>query len=391
MDLEKIRNDFPSINGNIYLDSACMALKPRQVIEKINEYYNKYPGCGGRSIHKFGNRVSDEFDNARVTLKKFLGAKYKEEIIFSKNTTESINLVAYGYNLNENDKVVISDKEHNSNLLPWQLLKERKKINLEIVETDENGILDLEDLKDKVRNAKLMSIVYSSNIDGVTNPIEKIVKICKKEGCKIMLDGAQAVPHKKINVRKLGIDFMAFSGHKMLGPTGTGVLYGKKEELEKLNSFIIGGDTVKDTTYDSYILEDLPMRFEGGLQDYAGIIGLGEAAKYLMKSNRENIEKHEIELNTILTDELKDKVEMLGPESAKERGGIFSFNINKMDAHHVAMILDEQGIMIRSGMHCVHSWFNARNINGSARASLYMYNNEEEIKKLIEKLKPLLK
>ena len=390
MNIDKIRKDFPTIDGKrVYLDSACQSLRPVQVINAINSYYKEFPGCGGRSIHKFGNKVSEEVDRARESVRKFINAKERKEIIFNRNTTEGINLIANSFNFQKGDKVVISDKEHNSNLLPWLFLKRRKGINLEIVKTH-NGVLDMNEFSSKVKNAKFVSILHSSNIDGVTNDMKEITKISHENNALILVDGAQSVPHKEIDVKKLDVDFFAFSGHKMLGPSGIGALYGKKELLEKLDSFLIGGDTVKDTTYDSYILEEIPERFEAGLQDYAGIIGFGEAARYLMDI-RKDIERHEINLNKILTEKLKGKVKILGPEDASLRGGIFSFNLPNMEPNHVAMILDEQNVMIRSGYHCVHSWFNARNIKGSARVSFYLYNNEEEIDKFVNASKPLLK
>ena len=390
MNIDKIRKDFPTIDGKrVYLDSACQSLRPVQVINAVNSYYKEFPGCGGRSIHKFGNRVSEEVDKARDSIRKFINAKERKEIIFNRNTTEGINLIANAFDFKKNDKIVISDKEHNSNLLPWLLLKKRKGINLEIVKT-ENGILDLDNFNKKAKNAKLVSIVHTSNIDGVTNDLKEIIKISHENNALVLADGAQSVPHKEIDVRNLDIDFLAFSGHKMLGPSGIGTLYGKKELLEKLDNFLIGGDTVKDSNYDSYILEEIPERLEAGLQDYSGIIGFGEAARYLMDIRKE-VEKHEINLNKILTEKLKGKVKILNQEDASLRGGILSFNLDNMEPNHVAMILDEQNIMIRSGYHCVHSWFNARKIKGSARVSLYLYNNEEEIEKFVNALKLLLK
>jgi len=375
-----IKEDFPVIeNIGIYLDSSCMSLKPKQVINKINEYYNEYPACGERSMHKLGNKVTKEVEKARETIKKFINAKHTEEIIFTKNTTEAINLVANSFKFN---KVLITDREHNSNFLPWT------KHNFEVLDSKEDFTFDLEKFKEKVKEVDLVSFVYTSNLDGYTLPVKEIIEIAHKNNVKVMLDAAQAAPHRKIDVKDLDVDFLAFSGHKMLGPTGTGVLYAKKEILEEMQPFILGGGTIFDADYKSYKLEKLPHRFEAGLQDYAGIIGLGEAAKYLMKIGLKNIEEHEISLSKLIN---KDGLNQIG---YKGDTGIFSFEIPGMDVHETASILAEtKNIAIRSGAHCMHPWFNKNNLKGSARASIYLYNTKEEIQILnneLEKLKKLV-
>lgn len=376
----KLREDFPVLNKvGIYLDSACMTLKPAQVINKINEYYNEYPACGERSNHKLGLRVNKEVENARNQIKKFINAKHDEEIIFTKNTTESINLVANSFNFN---KVLISDREHNSNFLPWT----RK--NYEIIDSKEDFTFDFESFKSKIKNADFLSLVYTSNLDGYSLPVKEIIKVAHENKVKVMLDAAQAAPHKEVDVRKLDVDFLAFSGHKMLGPTGTGVLYAKKEILENMKPFLLGGGIISDSDYKNYKLKKLPNRFESGLQNYSGIIGLGEAAKYLMKIGPENIEKHETELSKLIN---KDGLEQIGYKGVT---GIFSFIINGLDVHEISAILAEtRQIAIRSGAHCMHAWFNKHKIKGSARASLYLYNTKEEIEifnKELEKIKMLI-
>ena len=392
--VEKIREDFPVLSKSIiYFDSACMSLKPKQVIDKINEYYNEYPGCAGRSSHKLASRVEEEVAKARNEVKNFINAKYDSEIIFTRNTTESLNLVANSFGLKQGDEVIISDKEHNSNLLPWLKLQE-KGIKVVVVESDQDNTFNLENFRNSfTSNTKLVSVVHVSNLDGVENPIKEIAQITHQNNALLLVDAAQSVPHKEVDVRKLDVDFMAFSGHKMLGPTGTGVLYGKKELLEKLDQFIVGGETVIDSTYQDYKKEELPMRFEAGLQDYAGIIGLGEACRYLKKIGLKKVADHETKLNKMITEALVDneKIELIGPKEAEKRGGIFSFNIKGMDMHHVARMLDKsKSIMTRSGAHCVHSWFNKHNMKGSVRASLYLYNTEEEVKLFVEEIKKIL-
>jgi len=393
--IEKIRKDFPVLEkGIIYFDNACMSLKPRQVTNKVLEYYENYPACSGRSAHKLARKVDMEVANARDEVRKLINAGSAAEIVFTRNTTEGINLIANAIGLEKGDEVIISDKEHNSNLIPWLKLEKEVGINLVVVESNEDNTFNLDNLKKSFgEKTRMVSVVQRSNLDGITNPIKEIVEIAHGNGALVLVDGAQSVPGMKINVRDLDVDFLAFSGHKMCGPTGTGVLYGKKELLEKMSQFIVGGETVVDSTYDSYKMEELPMKFEAGLQNYAGIIGLGEAARYLRKVGLGKIGKHETKLNKLMTELLADeeKVEIIGPKDAEKRGGIFSFNIKGMDPHHVSRILSTgSSIMTRSGAHCVHSWFNKKKIKGSVRASLYFYNTEEEVKKFVEEIKKIV-
>jgi len=390
---ESCRKDFAILsNPIIYFDNACMSLKPKQVVEKMLEYYNEYTACGGRSAHRFAARVEDEVLNARNEVRGFINAKDASEIIFTKNTTEGINLVANSFGLKEGDEVILSDKEHNSNLLPFLKLS-KKGIKLKFVDSNRDNSFNLEKFEDCLsEKTKLVSVVYVSNIDGVANPIPEIVKLAHKNGAKVLADGAQAVPSIPVDVRKLNVDFLAFSGHKMLGPTGTGILYGKKPLLEQMDQFIIGGETVVDSSYDRYTMEGLPMKFEAGLQNYAGIIGLGEAVRYLKKVGIKRIHEHEIDLNKIITDSLSPnaKISIIGPTEAERRSGIFSFNIMGLDPLDVSKILDvSRGILTRGGTHCVHSWFNKHNLKGSVRASLYFYNTEEEAKIFAEEVRKI--
>ncbi|MBU1975944.1 MAG: cysteine desulfurase [Nanoarchaeota archaeon] len=394
--IEKIRADFPVLKGNHYLDSACMSLRPNQVVDKINEYYKEYPACAGRSYHKFGKKVTDEVEKARKIVKDFIGAKKEKEIIFSKNATESINLVANGMEFSEGDVVLTLDKEHNSNLLPWIKLKDKGVIH-EIVETNDDNTFNMEKFEEKLdkhdEKVKLVAFGLTSNLDGVSIPGSEIVKKAHKAGALVLFDAAQTVPHHEVNVKKLDVDFLAFSGHKMCGPSGVGVLYGKEELLMKLTPMIVGGETVIDSTYDSFELEELPSRLEAGLQHYAGILGLGCACEYLKKIGMKEIEKHELKLNEIMSELMKlDKVEIIGPVDPKLRGGIFNFNIDGMEPHNIAMMLDESSnVMVRSGAHCVHSWFNAKGLKGSVRASAYFYNSEEDVRAFVDAVKGLVK
>ncbi|HIH39462.1 TPA: cysteine desulfurase [Candidatus Woesearchaeota archaeon] len=396
--IREARKDFPVLKDEIYFDNACMSLKPIQVINKLNEYYTQYTACLGRSNHAFARKLTEEIDKARSEVRKFINAKEDSEIIFTRNTTEGINLIANSFGLKKEDEVIISDKEHNSNLIPWLKLKKTAGIKVVISKTNDDGTFNLENFRKSFSGrTRLVSVIYTSNIDGVTNPVKEIIKISHLHKVPVLVDAAQAVPSFEVDVRKIDADFLAFSGHKMCGPSGIGVLYGKKQLLEKLDQFLVGGETVQDSTYDSYIPEKIPNKFEAGLQDYAGIIGLGEACRYLRKIGMNNISRHEIKLNALLTNLLNDeidtgKIKILGPKDTKQRGGIFSFIIEGIDIHHVSRILDSsKKIMTRSGAHCVHSWFNARNLNGSVRASLYFYNTEDEVRKFAEEIQKIIK
>ncbi len=392
--VSKVREDFPVLKkGVIYFDNACMSLKPRQVVEKMNEYYNEYPACSGRSGHALAKKVELEADTARAEVKKLINAKHDEEIIFVRNATEGINLVANGLDWKEGDEVIVSDKEHNSNLIPWLKLK-KKGVKVVISKTNEDGTFNLGNFeKCFSKKTKLVAIVHVSNLDGVENPLDKISKIARERGVLVLADGAQSFPHKEIDVRKLDVDFFVLSGHKALGPTGVGVLYGNKDLLEKMEQFIVGGHTVLDSTYEDYKPEVLPHKFEAGLQDYAGIIGFGEACRYLRKIGFKEIEKHELKLNKIVTEGLlaEKKIKLVGPKEPEKRGGIFTFNVQGMKSHDVAKMLDSsKKIAARSGAFCVHSWFNSRKLDGAVRASFYFYNTEEEVKLFVEEVRKIV-
>ncbi len=401
MDVQKIRLDFPALakkwNGKypIYLDNACMTLKPRQVINAMNEYYNEYPVCGGRSLHKMAKKVDEKVTQSREKFQRFLGAGRPEEIIFTKNTTEGLNLVANCLSFKKGDIVLTTDREHNSNLIPWQVQVRRSGIKHMVVYSNPDNTFNIpqfEEILEKNRNVRLVSMVHTANLDGYTIPAKEIIRIAHDHGALVMLDGAQSAPHKPVNVRALDVDFFALSVHKMLGPSGTGVLYGKYDLLEEIAPFIVGGDTVSDTTYDGAKFLPPPEKFEAGLQNYAGMIGGGAAVDYLNRVGLSNIEKHEMRLNRIITDGIKDipGLKIIGPQNPEMRGGIISFTVGLTkggDAHDIAIVLDEtENIAVRSGAFCVHSWFNYQKCEAAVRASLYLYNTEEEARKFIDVL-----
>lgn len=398
LSLNKIRADFNILSKKdgiipIYLDSACMSLKPNQVVEAMNDYYFNFPACAGRSAHKLGDKATKKVKEARELVAKFINAKNENEIIFTRNTTEGINLLANTLGLAKGDIILVSDKEHNSNLIPWLLLRNRIGIEVKIISSNEDGSFSLDNFCKLIAGAKLVSIVHTSNLDGVTNPAKEIIEIAHRNNVLVCLDVAQSIPHRRIDVQDLDIDFLAFSGHKMLGPTGTGVFYGKKELLEKLSPFLVGGDTVEFSTYDSFQMLPVPEKFEAGLQNYAGIIGLGEAVKYLSNIDYKDIALHELKLNTYITEELKKipQIKIIGPENPALRSGIVNFYIEGTDMHKFVIMLDEMAnIEIRSGQHCVHSWFADRKIYNSARVSLYLYNTMEEAEAFITNLKKII-
>lgn len=395
-----IREYFPVLNQNIkgnppiYFDNACTTLKPVQVTDAIIDYYHKYSACHSRSPHLFGEKTTEKYNEARIKIQKFINAKDDGEVIFTRNTTESINLVGNCLNLNKGDAVITTDIEHNSNLLIWQVLKDRKDIVHKIVHSENDLTFNpdkFEELIDK--NTRLVSLGHCSNVSGVTIPAEQIIKIAHDYGALVMLDGAQSISHQKIDVKKLDVDFFAFSLHKMLGPTGVGVLYGKKEFLDNMQQFLIGGETVEDSTYTTREIANIPDKFEAGIQNYAGVIGSGAAIDYLNKIGIDDIKNYLLKLNIFVTKELinLDNLKLIGPKDPRERGSIFNFYIKDLPSQHIAMILNESNnIMLRAGMMCAHAWYNANNLDSSVRASFYLYNTIEEIKIFVEVFKKLI-
>jgi len=402
MNVDKIRADFPilqrPVKGKpvIYFDNACMALKPQPVLDAINEYYTEYTACHGRSLHPFSVRTNEEYQKAHKTVAKFVGAK-ENEIVFTRNTTEAINLVANTLDFEKNDEVITTNLEHNSNLIPWIKMQKEGKIKHVYTIMKKQGVFDLEDFEKKITDkTKLVSLVFTSNVTGTTLPVHEIVKIAHDHDALVMLDAAQTVPHKAVNVKKLDTDFLAFSGHKMLGPTGTGALYGKYELLDKLPQFLVGGETVVGVEEKDYKIEKVPQKFEAGLQNYAGAVGFAAAAEYLTKLGMENVERHEHKLGVKMTKGLLEmpQIDIYSPHDEELVSGICSFNVRGMDTHDVALILSEtENIFTRSGMHCAHL-YHTKYLGldqGSVRPSLYIYNTEQEIDKFFETMNNIVK
>lgn len=407
MDIERIRADFEPLsrerNGKppIYFDNGCMTLRPRPVIDAMCDYYTKFPACGGagRSHHWFAQETNDRVEAARESIRRFLNAEALEEILFTRNTTEGINLVARVFPFRKGDVVLTTDKEHNSNLVPWQYMAEKVGVEHRAIPVRDDNTFDMDALEDALRNprVKLAAFGHVSNLDGVEIPAADIVRLCHQRGVQVLLDGAQSVPHQRVDVQALGVDYLAFSLHKMCGPSGVGALYVRREHYAEMDNFLVGGDTIRDTWADRPP-EFLPppYKYEAGLQDYGGRIGAGAAVDYLETLHLDAIHRHEIELNRYLTEELAkfEELEIIGPPDPAKRGSILCFFTRKPGLGLLADMLDERSnIMVRSGMFCVNSWFNARRISRNVtavRVSLYMYNTLAECKVFLDTLRDIL-
>ena len=385
MDMGPFRKDFPTIRRNlgIYLDSACQSLRPDQVIRAMDEYYEEYPACGGRSVHSMATRVSVAIDDTREALADFFNTKDPECYIFTKNTTEGLNTAAFGLGLKKGDVVVTTDAEHNSNHVPWLFLKENVGIERRFSKSDRTGEFDIESFKSCMdRKVKVVSVQHSNNVTGCSVPVKAVTEIAHDYGATVIIDGAQAAPHMPVDLKKIDADIYCCSIHKMLGPSGMGVMYGKRETLERMRPLTVGGGTVGLATYDSVNLAPIPDKFEAGLHNYAGIVGTKAALDYLNKVGMANIEAWDTELMKRAVGNLQDikNLHLVGPEQPGKRCGVLSFNIDGLVSHDIAMMLDSMAnVMIRSGMHCAHPFYVSRAVDGSARASTYLYNSPEEI------------
>ncbi|MBU5689183.1 MAG: cysteine desulfurase [Candidatus Aenigmarchaeota archaeon] len=391
MRLEKYRKDFPilkiKINGKrlVYLDSAATSQKPKQVIEAITDYYQNYNANIHRSIHSLGEEATKAYEEARETVAKFINAEKPEEVIFVRNTTEALNVAAFGLRkIVSTGKILLSEMEHHSNLIPWQQLAKINNAKLDFVGFDQDGYLKIEELKQKARNAKVIAITQASNVLGTINPIKEIAEIASD--AIIVVDGAQSVPHMPVDVQELDIDILAFSAHKMLGPTGIGVLYAREELLKKMEPFIFGSEMIKEVSFNNASWNDLPYKFEAGTPHIAGAVGFKAAIDYLQKIGMKNIRRHDQEITDYALKKLSKLVNIIGPKKAKDRSGLIAFTMNDVHPHDIAAILNEDGIAIRSGHHCAMPLHTKIGINASARASFYLYNTKQEIDLLVKSL-----
>ncbi len=391
MDVAGLREEFPVFtekNPPIYLDNACMTLRPQAVIDAVHQYYSKNPSCAGRSVHRWGMAISQTVSRTRRKLSKHIQAQNPHEIIFTSTATHSINQIAKGMAWKKGDVVIISDREHNSNLVPWLQLSARNGVELRVVESHPDNTFNLERFEEVCADAgdalRLVSLVHVGNLDGVEIPIQDVSKIAHDHGAILHVDGAQSAPHMPIDIENLGCDLFSFSLHKMLGPTGVGALWGREEILNQLEPLMAGGGTVSDANINSYALRSTPDRLEGGLGHYAGICGTEAALDILSNYNMQDFAEQESKLNRIMSEGIQHLpgVEIIGPRDPSKRGGICSILLQDLDVQNVGILMDEvNSVFVRSGLHCVNQWFDAKGIEqGSLRASAYAYNTEEEAK-----------
>ncbi|HEX9831347.1 MAG TPA: cysteine desulfurase [Thermodesulfobacteriota bacterium] len=394
----EIRNDFPilerKIRGKplIYLDNAATTQKPISVIEAEKRFYEETNANIHRAVHTLSYESTVLYQDSHKKVANFIGANSWREIIFTRNATESINLVAYGWglhNLKEGDEVLITIMEHHSNIVPWQMVRNSRGIKLRFLDVDDTGRLKLDELPKLLsERTKLVGIIHASNVLGTVNPLEEIIKEAKKVGALVLVDAAQSVPHFPLDVNQIGCDFLVASGHKMLAPTGTGFLYGRRELLDQMEPFLYGGDMIETVTVEKATWNELPWKYEAGTPNIAGGIGLAAAVDYLHKLGMEKIIAHERELVIYALESLSDFpwIDIYGPKDG-ERVGVISFNIRGVHPHDVAGILDEEGIAVRSGHHCAQPLMRRLGIENAVRVSFYLYNTKEEIDKLTEVLR----
>ncbi|WP_062199556.1 cysteine desulfurase [Massilibacterium senegalense] len=395
MNVKEIRQYFPILDQNVndqrlvYLDSAATSQKPVTVIEALDKYYREYNSNVHRGVHTLGTLATDAYEGAREKVKNFIHAKETAEVIFTRGTTTSLNFVAHGYARNvvkEGDEIVITYMEHHSNLIPWQQVAKVTGANLIYLPLQEDGTISLEDVRQTINeNTKIVAMTMVSNVLGTINPIKEVAKIAHEKGAIIVVDGAQSTPHMKVDVQDLDCDFYALSGHKMCGPTGIGVLYGKRALLEKMEPIEFGGEMIDFVDLYDSTWKELPWKFEGGTPTIAGAIGLGAAIDFLEEIGMDEIEKHEKQLAQYALERMKEVPGMTiyGPQ---DRGGLVTFNLEGVHPHDVATVLDQQGIAIRAGHHCAQPLMKWLNASSTARASFYLYNTEDEIDTLVKSL-----
>lgn len=391
-------NDFPilqkTMNGKrlVYLDNGATTQKPLTVINAVQEYYAAFNANPHRGAYELSVRATEGYENARETVRKFLGAEKTSEIIFTKNATESLNLLAYSYGMtfiNPGDEIVISIAEHHSNLVPWQQVAKAKGATLQYLYVNDAGILTEEEIEKKISSkTKLVAVTQVSNVLGIINPIEKIVHKAHSVGAVVIVDGAQSVPHLSIDVKALDVDFFVFSGHKMLAPMGVGVLYGKEHLLDKMPPFLCGGDMIEYVWEQDTSFAPLPAKFEAGTQNVGGVLGLSAAIEYLEKVGLENIERIEKDLIHYAIPKLQQLpfITLYGCDDLSNKTGVISFNVKDIHPHDVSSILDADGIAIRAGHHCAHPLMQYLGVNATCRASFYFYNTREDVDALISSL-----
>jgi len=402
---ENIRNDFPILKRTVrdnkplvYLDNASTTQKPTQVIDAIVDYYRNHNANIHRAVYALAEESTEAYESARDKIANFVNIKNRQELIFVRGTTEAINLVAYAWgrsHINKDDIIVTTEYEHHSNIVPWQLLTQEKRAKLEYIGMDDDGQLILDDLDKYLATGKVKLVTFSlmSNVLGTITDAEKIIAKCKAAGVPTLIDGAQAVPHMKVDLETLGCDFFAFSGHKMLAPTGIGVLWVRKSVLETMNPFHGGGDMIREVHKYETTWNDLPYKFEAGTPNIADVIGFGAAVDYLTKIGMDNVRQHEIELTKYAIEKFSKikGLQIYGTKDISKRGGVISFNFADVHPHDVAQIIDEEGISLRSGHHCAQVLMERLNVAATSRASFYIYNTKQDIDALIDSLNTVAK
>jgi len=396
----EIRQDFPILKRKVgknktlvYLDNAATTQKPLSVMNAIQDYYSNYNANIHRAVHQLGEEATFAYERTREKVAKFINARSTEEIIFTRNATEAINLVSYAWGrkyVKDGEIIVITEMEHHSNIVPWQILSREKNAKLCYVGVDDCGYLRMEDYKSFLETGKvgLISLSEMSNVLGTILPLNEIIKMAHRYGIPVLVDAAQSVPHMPVDVQKIDCDFLAFSAHKMLGPTGVGILYVKRKILEEMPPFLSGGDMIKEVHKQVTIYNDLPYRFEGGTPNVAGVIGFGAALDYLNGIGMDRVRDHEIDITRYAISTLADikDVILYGPLNTNDRGGVISFNIADIHPHDLATIMNEHGVAIRSGHHCAQVLMERLDVAATSRASFYIYNTKEEVDIFIDAL-----
>jgi cysteine desulfurase / selenocysteine lyase len=400
IDVEKIREDFPILQRRlkgghklIYLDNAATTQKPRAVIDSISNYYMNYNSNIHRAVHQLAEEATFAYEEVRRRVAKLINAKSADEIIFTRNATESINLVAKcwaRHHLIKANRVLITEIEHHSNIVPWQLVTGEVGASLDYLNIGEEGRIDIEDFSQRVNNPdlKLVSISQMSNVLGTILPVKKMTKLAHEKNVPMMIDAAQSVPHMKVDVQDLDCDFMAFSAHKMLGPTGVGILFAKREILEEMPPFIGGGDMIKEVHKQKTSFNDLPYKFEAGTPNIADVIGFGAAIDYLNTLGFESIRDHEMQITKYALERMNELqgITIYGPKVTKDRGAVISFNLGDIHPHDLATILNDFGIAMRSGHHCAQVLMERLDVSATSRVSFYVYNSRDEVNILIDAL-----
>ncbi|PAB47382.1 aminotransferase class V-fold PLP-dependent enzyme [Lactobacillus johnsonii] len=398
LNTEKIKQDFPIFNQKIndetlvYLDNAATSQIPKFVEEKVRDFNEKERANVHRGVHALGLRATNQYESSRQKVANFIGANNAKEVIFTSGCTDSLNLVAASFgeqNIQAGDEILVSIMEHHSNLLPWQQLAKRKQAKLNFIEINSDGLLDIKNLKSKINSkTKIVALTHVSNVLGTINPIKELTDLAHEKGAIVVVDGAQAVGHFPIDVAELNVDFYAFSGHKMFAPTGIGVLYGKKDLLDKMQPYRLGGEMIANVTREGATWAEVPYKFEAGTPNIAGAIGLGAAIDYLQSLDFELIQKHEQELTSYALEKLKNVsgLTIYGPQKSNGRIGVISFNLKNIHPHDLATALDLNGIEVRAGRHCAQPLMASLNTESTVRASLSIYNTKDDIDKLVSSL-----